>query len=104
MFLGYCEDNVLAYTIPSKNVIVNCPIFYSALTALTTTCHKQDQATTTLHEMTHAPGTYSPGTDDNGYGYAAATALTAAKALANADTYALYANGTSHLQFERGLV
>ncbi|PVH77722.1 neutral protease 2-like protein [Cadophora sp. DSE1049] len=89
---GYCETNVLAYTIPSQNVIVNCPIYYSALPALTTTCHRQDQATTTLHEMTHAPGTYSPGTVDNGYGYAAATALTSARAVANADSYALYAN------------
>ena len=45
--------------------------------------------------MTHAPGTYSPGTVDNGYGYAAATALTSARAVANADSYALYANGKS---------
>ena len=45
--------------------------------------------------MTHAPGTYSPGTVDNGYGYAAATALTSARAVANADSYALYANGES---------
>lgn len=43
--------------------------------------------------MTHAPGVYAPGTDDNGYGYAAATALSSAKAVANADSYALYANG-----------
>jgi len=46
----------LAYTIPSTNEIVNCPLYYSALPALTSTCHAQDQATTTLHEMTHAPG------------------------------------------------
>lgn len=90
---GYCESNVLAYTLPSLNVVVNCPLYYSALPALTTSCHAQDQATTTLHEMTHAPGVYSPGTADNGYGYAAATALTSAKAVLNADSYALYANG-----------
>lgn len=90
---GYCESNVLAYTIPSTNEIVNCPIYYSALPALTGTCHAQDRATTTLHEFTHAPATYSPGTADNGYGYAAATALTSARAVLNADSYALYANG-----------
>ncbi|CZT52992.1 probable Neutral protease 2 homolog SNOG_10522 [Rhynchosporium secalis] len=89
---GYCESNVLAYTIPTQNVVVNCPIYYSGLPALTGTCHRQDQATTTLHEMTHAPGVYSPGTLDNGYGYAAATALSSANAVANADSYALYAN------------
>ncbi|CCD33635.1 hypothetical protein ACHAPC_004601 [Botrytis cinerea] len=89
---GYCESNVLAYTIPSTNEIVNCPIYYSALPALTGTCHAQDRATTTLHEFTHAPATYSPGTADNGYGYAAATALTSARAVLNADSYALYAN------------
>lgn len=50
-------------------------------------------ATTTLHEYTHAPGVYSPGTEDNGYGYAAATSLSSANAVANADSYALYANG-----------
>lgn len=28
---GYCESNVLAYTIPSNNVVVNCPIWYTAI-------------------------------------------------------------------------
>ncbi|KAJ5559188.1 hypothetical protein N7461_003160 [Penicillium sp. DV-2018c] len=90
---GYCETNVLAYTLPSLNVIANCDIYYSYLPALASSCHAQDQATTTLHELTHAPGTYSPGTDDLGYGYAAATALSSAEAVLNADSYALYANG-----------
>ncbi|KAJ5362740.1 hypothetical protein N7541_003584 [Penicillium brevicompactum] len=89
---GYCETNVLAYTLPSLNVIANCDIYYSYLPALTGTCHSQDQATTTLHELTHAPGVYSPGTEDNGYGYAAATALSSSAAVLNADSYALYAN------------
>lgn len=92
---GYCETNVLAYTLPSQNVIANCDIYYSYLPALATTCHDQDQATTTLHEFTHAPGVYSPGTEDLGYGYAAATSLSAGEALMNADSYALYANGES---------
>lgn len=90
---GYCEPNVLAYTIPSTDEIVNCPIYYSALNLLTNTCHDQDQTTTTLHEMTHAPGTYSPGTDDFAYGYSASIALSSSKAVLNADSYALYANG-----------
>ncbi|KAJ5813218.1 Peptidase M35 deuterolysin [Penicillium robsamsonii] len=91
--LGYCETNVLAYTLPSQNVIANCDIYYTDLPALARTCHSQDQATTTLHELTHAPGVYSPGTDDNGYGYDAATSLSSAEAVLNADSYALYANG-----------
>lgn len=90
---SYCESDVLAYTLPSSNEVVNCPLYYSDLTALSSTCHGQDQATTTLHEFTHAPGVFSPGTDDNGYGYAAATKLSSAKAVLNADSYALYANG-----------
>jgi deuterolysin len=91
-----CSSNVLAYTVPSANFITYCPIFFSALPALTSSCHAQDQATTALHEETHAPGVYSPGTQDNGYGYAAATALSANAALNNADSYALYANGKQH--------
>ncbi|TVY40404.1 Neutral protease 2-like protein [Lachnellula subtilissima] len=90
----YCESNVLAYTIPSTNEIVNCPLYYSDLPLLSSTCHAQDRATTSLHEMTHAPATYSPGTDDNAYGYSASIALSSASAVLNADTYALYANGT----------
>ncbi|KAF2710095.1 neutral protease 2-like protein [Pleomassaria siparia CBS 279.74] len=87
-----CSSNVLAYTVPSASYITYCPIFFSALPALTTSCHAQDQATTVLHEETHASSVYSPGTEDNGYGYAAATALSANAALNNADSYALYAN------------
>ncbi|CEJ57942.1 Putative Penicillolysin [Penicillium brasilianum] len=90
--LGYCETNVLAYTLPSQNVIANCDIYYSELPALASSCHRQDQATTSLHEFTHAPAVYSPGTDDLGYGYSAATALSTNDAINNADTYALYAN------------
>lgn len=92
---GYCDPNVLAYTLPAYNIIANCDIYYSYLPALTSTCHSQDQATTTLHELTHAPGVYSPGTVDNGYGYSNAVALTSAKAVLNADSYALYANAIS---------
>ena len=90
---GYCEPNVLAYTVPSRNLIANCEIYYTYLPALTGSCHAQDQATTTLHEFTHAPGVYSPGTQDLGYGYQAATSLSSSQAVNNADSYALYANG-----------
>jgi deuterolysin len=88
-----CSSNVLAYTVPSASYITYCPIFFSELPALARSCHAQDQATTVLHEETHANSVYSPGTEDNGYGYAAATALSANAALNNADSYALYANG-----------
>ncbi|KAJ5682088.1 uncharacterized protein N7477_002028 [Penicillium maclennaniae] len=91
---GYCETNVLAYTLPSLNAIANCDIYYSYLPSLASTCHEQDQATTTLHEFTHAPGVYSPGTEDLGYGYSAASSLSSSQAVLNADSYALYANGT----------
>lgn len=90
---GGCSSNVLAYTLPSNNYIAYCPLFFSYLPALSGQCHAQDQATTVLHEETHAPAVYSPGTQDNGYGYSAASALSASGALNNADSYALYANG-----------
>lgn len=90
-----CESGVLAYTLPAYNYIAYCPLFFNQLPALSGQCHAQDQATTVLHEETHAPAVYSPGTEDNGYGYSAATALTSARAVANADSYALYANGES---------
>ena len=47
--------------------------------------------------MAHAPGVFSPGTEDLGYGYQAATALSASQALDNADSYALFSNGTYFL-------
>ncbi|KAI1082412.1 neutral protease [Whalleya microplaca] len=87
---GACSSNVLAYTLPSGSFIVNCPLYFSALTPLSSTCHAQDQATTTLHETTHL--TQIAGTDDLGYGYAAATRLSSSQALNNADSYALFAN------------
>ncbi|KAI3333921.1 neutral protease 2-like protein [Ustulina deusta] len=87
---GACSSNVLAYTLPSYSYIVNCPLYFSALSSITSTCHGQDQATTTLHEITHL--TSVAGTDDLGYGYTAATRLTSSQALNNADSYALFAN------------
>ncbi|KAM5466032.1 putative deuterolysin [Microsporum audouinii] len=87
-----CQPGVLAYTLPDQNIITNCPIYYSDLPALAQSCHEQDQATTTLHEMTHNSAVVSPYCDDLGYGYEDATALSAGQAIQNADTYALFAN------------
>ncbi|OBT43379.1 hypothetical protein VE00_05740 [Pseudogymnoascus sp. WSF 3629] len=88
----YCKPNVVAYTLAASGTVVNCPAYYTALPPLTDVCHNQDQVTTTIHEFTHVPAVYSPSTKDNGYGYAAATALTSELAVLNADTYALFAN------------
>ncbi|KAJ4313807.1 hypothetical protein N0V94_006769 [Neodidymelliopsis sp. IMI 364377] len=87
---GACSSGVLAYTSPSTSQMVNCPLFFSGLTALSRTCHAQDQATTVLHEMTHL--TQVKGTSDyNGYGYSFVRSLSAAQNLNHADTYTLFA-------------
>ncbi|PGH34717.1 hypothetical protein GX50_02505 [[Emmonsia] crescens] len=88
-----CSANVLAYALPSQNLISNCPGYYS-LSHLSTRCHGQDRVTTSIHEFTHTPGVFSPGTDDLGYGHEAAIALTTQQALNNADSFSLFANGT----------
>lgn len=89
---GACSNGVLAYTLPSQSYMVNCPLYFSDLSALSRTCHAQDQATTTLHETTHL--TQIAGTtDQNGcYGYSCVRSLTAAQNLRHADTFALFAN------------
>lgn len=93
---GACSSNVLAYTLPSQSYMVNCPLYFSGLPALSRTCHAQDQATTTLHETTHL--TQIKGTSDYGtYGYNGVRGLSAAQNLNHADTYALFANGMSFL-------
>ena len=97
---GACSSNVLAYTLPSQSYMVNCPLYFSALPALTRSCHAQDQATTTLHETTHL--TQIQGTQDLAYGYAAVTRLSAAQATKNADTFATFANGMFYLSCHPG--
>lgn len=88
---GACSSGVLAYTLPSASYMVNCPLYFSALPALSRTCHAQDQATTTLHEMTHL--SQIKGTQDYGvYGYSGVRGLTAAQNLNHADTYSLFSN------------
>lgn len=89
--LDNCQSQVLAYTVPSRSLMVSCPLYFSALTGLSSQCHDQDQATTTLHETTHL--TEIKGTQDNGYGYAAIQGLSSSQSLNNADSYALFANG-----------
>lgn len=95
--LQYCDEQlgagVLAYTVPSMDVMVSCGIYFDELPALETRCHGQDQATTTLHEITHLRAI--AGTNDFAYGYDLATQLSTKQALNNADTYTLFANGTS---------
>lgn len=92
---GACSSGVLAYTLPSGSYIVYCNLFLTALPAVTSTCHAQDQAGTAVHETTHL--SQIKGTSDYGvYGYTAVRALTAAQNLNHADTYALYAQGTTH--------
>jgi deuterolysin len=89
---GACDAGVLAYTLPSQSYIAYCDLFFSALPAVTSTCHNQDQAGTTVHETTHL--TQIKGTSDYGvYGYTSVQGLTAAQNLNHADTYALYAQG-----------
>lgn len=90
--LGVCSSGVLAYTYSSTSQIINCPLFFSGLSALSSSCHTQDQATSVLHEMTHL--TQVKGTSDyGGYGYNFIRSLSAAQNLNHADTYALFAQG-----------
>lgn len=91
--LSYCEDGVLAYAVPSMDVMVSCDMYFGQLPALETRCHRQDQATTTLHEVTHLRQV--AGTNDYAYGYTLATQLSSQQALNNADSYTLFANGKS---------
>jgi deuterolysin len=89
--LSSCSSGVLAYTYPSQSLMVYCNLYFTALPALSRTCHAQDQANTVLHESTHL--TQVKGTQDyGGYGYNFVRSLTAAQNLNHADTYALFAN------------
>ncbi|KAF4991536.1 hypothetical protein FDECE_14010 [Fusarium decemcellulare] len=94
--VGYCESDgpLIAYTTWVNGYIVMCPLFYSTQPGLPEKCHKQDHATTTIHEMTHARAVYEQevSTQDYAYGYENSTALDPLSCLYNADTYSLYAN------------
>ncbi|KAH6896523.1 Deuterolysin metalloprotease family-domain-containing protein [Thelonectria olida] len=94
--VGYCEEGgpLIAYTTWVNGYVVMCPLFYDTLPPLPQKCHKQDHATTTIHEMTHARAVYEQevSTNDYAYGYENSTALDALSCLYNADNYSLYAN------------
>ncbi|PQK14292.1 hypothetical protein BB8028_0004g12220 [Beauveria bassiana] len=85
-----CGSRVLAYTQPSRSLQVYCDLYWDDLPAIASGCHRQDQATTTLHETTHLREV--AGTADNGYGYDNIRKLTTAQSLNNADSYAMFAN------------
>ncbi|KAF5586109.1 hypothetical protein FPANT_7315 [Fusarium pseudoanthophilum] len=94
---GYCESDgpLIAYTTWVNGYVTMCPLFYDTLPPLPQKCHKQDHATTTIHEMTHARAVYEQevSTQDYAYGYENSTALDPLSCLYNADSYSLYANG-----------
>ncbi|KAF4336767.1 metallo ase [Fusarium beomiforme] len=94
--IGYCETYgpLIAYTTWVNGYVTMCPLFYDTLPPLPQKCHKQDHATTTIHEMTHARAVYEQevSTQDYAYGYENSTALDPLSCLYNADSYSLYAN------------
>ncbi|RBR25645.1 uncharacterized protein FIESC28_01608 [Fusarium coffeatum] len=93
---GYCESAgpLIAYTTWVNGYIVMCPLFYTWQGPLPTQCHKQDHASTMIHEMTHARTVYEQevSTQDYAYGYENSTALDPLSCLYNADSYGLYAS------------
>ncbi|KAI0834403.1 Deuterolysin metalloprotease family-domain-containing protein [Hypoxylon sp. FL0890] len=93
-YYGLCETDgpLNSYTKFDFDFVIMCPLFYDTLPPLPQGCHRQDQATTTIHEMTHCEDVYSPHTNDFAYGYNESTALPPERALVNADNYSLYAN------------
>ncbi|KAI8270846.1 Neutral protease 2 [Colletotrichum sp. SAR11_239] len=86
-----CSSGVIAYTLPSQSYMVNCPTFFT-MTALSRTCHAQDQATTAVHEVTHLSQIKGTTDQSSCYGYSCVQSLTAAQNLNHADTYSLFAN------------
>ncbi|KAG5984170.1 hypothetical protein E4U55_005782 [Claviceps digitariae] len=82
-----CTDGVVAYTMGLEGNLVYCNLFFT-LPILTHECHKQDQATTVVHEMTHLLAA----TSDLAYGYDAIMKLDTASALNNAESYSLFVN------------
>lgn len=88
-----CNGNMYAYTVVDLRFkwIVYCPEYFTELRLQTNTCHENDRALTTLHEVTHVP--LIKGTKDHVYNYPAVTKLNRTQALDNADSYALFAKG-----------
>ncbi|KAK6854266.1 hypothetical protein PG995_009359 [Apiospora arundinis] len=93
-YYNVCEvyGPLVAYSISSgPDTMVVCPLFWER-PGLTKECHRQDHATTILHETTHQASVYSPKTNDYAYSYDNITKLEPSRALLNADQYSLYAN------------
>ncbi|KAG6052746.1 hypothetical protein E4U17_005447 [Claviceps sp. LM77 group G4] len=85
-----CSRGVLAYTMPDLGYQIYCDLYFTSLPSVTYTCHSQDQASTTLHEMTHLRAIAE--TSDYAYGYQDIMTLGTAYALNNAESYSLFAN------------
>lgn len=98
---GECTANgpLIAYTVWVNGYVTLCPMFYETRPPLPEACHKQDHATTLIHEMTHARAVFEPdvATQDLAYSYENVTKLDTDHALNNADSYSLYANGKQML-------
>ncbi|KAK8045364.1 hypothetical protein PG993_005388 [Apiospora rasikravindrae] len=93
-YYNVCEiyGPLVAYSVSSgPDTMVVCPLYWER-PGLTKECHKQDHATTILHETTHSGSVYSPRTNDYAYSYDNITQLEPWFALNNADQYSLYAN------------
>jgi deuterolysin len=86
-----CGD-ALAYAVPSKNMVVNCPSWY-IIVPETDDCGGKDQGLAMIHELTHLGDVYSPPATDIAYGYDAIVSLSKEDAIVNADTYLYYASG-----------
>ncbi|KAK8023141.1 metalloproteinase [Apiospora marii] len=94
-YYNVCEvyGPLVAYSVSSgPDTMVVCPLYWER-PGLTKECHKQDHATTIIHETTHSGSVYSPKTNDYAYSYENITQLEPSFALNNADQYSLYANG-----------
>ncbi|EFR03239.1 neutral protease 2 [Nannizzia gypsea CBS 118893] len=93
---GRCEQNVVAYTLPSRNEVFPCMPFFTE-SDFTNKCHAQDKPTTLIHEAAHNPSVVQPFCRDHGYGYDHVSRLPPRLALQNADNYSIYAQGKFHL-------
>ncbi|EGC49390.1 deuterolysin metalloprotease [Histoplasma capsulatum var. duboisii H88] len=85
------RPGAIAYAVSGSNIVVNCPIFYSAGVSLHE-CDSGDRALTVIHEFSHIDAVYYPATTDIAYGEDASIALTPDMAFRNADNYIFYAN------------
>ncbi|OHE91511.1 hypothetical protein CORC01_13207 [Colletotrichum orchidophilum] len=86
-----CSSGVIAYTLPSASYMVNCCYFFNSLTALSSTSHAQDRATTALSLPSRGyrldPDQKHRRPESSCYGYGCVQSLTAAQNLNHADNY-----------------